>query len=195
MVYRRTSGIAGRTYRFNSPKLFFARRSEDAGVRARAEFESTALVHAQSLLRFALRTVRDRQRAEDLVQETLLSAWRSFHQFEPGTNCRAWLFRILINARNRDFAKRQPFADVVSIEDMQLHDPEKISASAEIKSALAKLSSEHREILLLGVVEGLSIKELASILAVPAGTVMSRLSRARARLRELLDPAETMVSA
>ena len=175
--------------------MFFARPSKDAGAHARAEFESTALVHAQSLLRFAMKMVRDRHRAEDLVQETLLSAWRHFHQFEPGTNCRAWLFRILINARNREFGKRQALAEVVSIDDVQVHDSEKISASAEIRSALGNLSSEHREILMLGVVEGFSIKELASILAVPVGTVMSRLSRARARLRELLSPPETMVGA
>jgi RNA polymerase sigma-70 factor, ECF subfamily len=152
-------------------------------------------VHAQSLLRFALKMVRDRHRAEDLVQETLLSAWRHFHQFEPGTNCRAWLFRILINARNREFSKWRELAEVVSIDDIQLREPERISASTEINSALDNLSSEHREILMLGVVEGFSLKELAVILSVPAGTVMSRLSRARARLRELLSPPETMVGA
>lgn len=178
-----------------SPELFFARRSEDAGAPARAEFESTALVHAQSLLRFALKMVRDHHRAEDLVQETLLSAWRYFHQFESGTNCRAWLFRILINARNREFGKQRVLAEVVSIDDVQIHDSETVSASAEIQSALDSLSSEHREILMLAVVEGFSIKELATILGLPAGTVMSRLSRARARLRELLSPAETMVGA
>jgi RNA polymerase sigma-70 factor (ECF subfamily) len=139
--------------------------------------------------------VRDRHRAEDLVQETLLSAWRHFHQFQPGTNCRAWLFRILINAQNREFSKRRWLADVVSIDDVQVHHPEKVSASAEINSALDNLSTEHREILMLGVVEGFSIKELAVVLEVPIGTVMSRLSRARARLREMLSPGETMVSA
>jgi RNA polymerase sigma-70 factor (ECF subfamily) len=189
------AGIARRVSRLVAPELFFARRSEDAGAHARAQFETTALVHAQSLLRFALKTVRDRHRAEDLVQETLLSAWRHFHQFEPGTNCRAWLFRILINARNREFSKWRVLAEVVSIDDVQVHDPETISTSVEINSALDNLSSEHREILILGVVEGFSIKELASILAVPIGTVMSRLSRARARLREMLSPGERMVSA
>ena len=175
---------------FHCPNLLFARRSKDAGAEARSEFESTAMVHAQSLLRFAVKMVRDRHRAEDLVQETLLAAWRSFHQFEPGTNCRAWLFRILINARNRDFSKRRELAEVVSIDDVQVRQPEKISASVEINSALDNLSNEHREILMLGVVEGFAIKELATILDVPVGTVMSRLSRARARLRELLSPAQ-----
>jgi RNA polymerase sigma-70 factor, ECF subfamily len=175
--------------------LFFARRSEDAAARTRAEFESTALVHAQSLLRFALKMVRDRHRAEDLVQETLLAAWRHFHQFEPGTNCRAWLFRILINARNREFSRHRDLAEVVNIDEVQIRAPETISATVEMHSALDKLPGEHREILILGVVEGFSIKELAMILGVPVGTVMSRLSRARARLRELLSPAETMVGA
>jgi RNA polymerase sigma-70 factor, ECF subfamily len=177
------------------PRLLFARRSENPPVPARAEFESTAFVHAQSLLRFALKMVRDRHRAEDLVQETLLSAWRNFHQFQPGTNCRAWLFRILINARNRQFSRQSELAEVVSIDDVQVREPEMMSVSAEINSALARLSGEHREILMLGIVEGFSVKELASILSLPVGTVMSRLSRARARLRELLSPAETMVSA
>ena len=189
------AGICARRSWLSRCQLFFARRSVDAGDHARAEFESTAFVHAPGLLRFALKMVRDRHRAEDLVQETLLSAWRHFHQFEAGTNCRAWLFRILINARNREFSKWRALAEVVNIDDVQVHEPEKISASVEINSALDSLSSEHREILILGVVEGFSIKELASILAVPVGTVMSRLSRARARLREMLAPAETMVSA
>jgi RNA polymerase sigma-70 factor, ECF subfamily len=180
---------------FTPPRVFFTSRSEDAGARARAEFESTALVHAKSLLRFAVRMVRDAHRAEDLVQETLLSAWRHFHQFERGTNCRAWLFRILINARNREFNKRSALAEVISIDEVQVPAPETVSSSVEILSALDHLSGEHREILMLGVVEGFSIKELSSILDVPTGTVMSRLSRARARLRELLSPVETMVGA
>lgn len=143
-------------------------------------------------MRFALSAVRDRHHAEDLVQETLLKAWRSFHQFEPGTNCRAWLFRILVNARNREFHKRRILAEVVNIDDVQLPVPESTSASAEIRSAFDSLSAEHREVLSLGVVEGFTVRELAGILKLPIGTVMSRLSRARQRLRELLTPAETM---
>ena len=157
--------------------------------------QELALVHAQSLLRFALSMVRDRHHAEDLVQETLLKAWRNFHQFQAGTNCRAWLFRILVNTRNRDFQKRRFLADVVNIDDVHLPVPENASAPAEIRSAFDSLSTEHREVLNLGIVEGFTVKEVAEILDMPAGTVMSRLARARARLRELLAPAETMAGA
>lgn len=172
--------------------MLFADWSSDTGATTRAAFEATAFVHARSLLRFALSLVRDRHHAEDLVQETLLKAWRNFHQFEPGTNCRAWLFRILVNARNREFSKRRALAHVVNIDDVQIPVPESATASAEIRSAFASLSDEHREVLTLGVVEGFTVRELAEILDMPAGTVMSRLSRARERLRALLTPAETM---
>ena len=138
--------------------------------------------------------VRDRHHAEDLVQETLLKAWRSFHQFEPGTNCRAWLFRILLNARNREFSKGEKLAEVIHIDDVQLPVPESAAASVEIRDAFDNLSAEHREVLHLGVVEGFSLRELAEILNLPIGTVMSRLSRARARLRELLTPVERMAA-
>jgi RNA polymerase sigma-70 factor, ECF subfamily len=153
---------------------------------AHAAFETTAFIHMRSLLCFASKIVCDRHHAEDLVQETLLNAWRSFHQFEPGTNCRAWLFRILLNARKRAFHKNQNFADTVDIDDVQLPVPENVSASLEVRSALHNLSAEHREVLTLSVLEGFTLRELAEILDIPAGTVMSRLSRARTRLRELL---------
>jgi RNA polymerase sigma-70 factor (ECF subfamily) len=136
--------------------------------------------------------VRQRDRAEDLVQETLLAAWRAFHQFQRGTNCRAWLFRILINVRNRESGRRRNLAEVVSIDDVHLPLAESASVSAEIRSAFDTLSAEHREVLFLGIVEGFALKELVELLDIPIGTVMSRLSRARARLRELLAPAEKM---
>jgi RNA polymerase sigma-70 factor (ECF subfamily) len=171
--------------------LLFADWSSRGGADTHAEFEATAFVHARSLLRFALSLVRDRHHAEDLVQETLMKAWRSFHQFEPGTNCRAWLFRILVNARNREFSKRRTLVEVVNIDDVELPIRESASASTEIRSAFDNLSPEHREVLTLGVVEGFTLRELSETLEMPVGTVMSRLSRARARLRELLTPGRT----
>ena len=145
--------------------------------------------HTRGLLRVARRLTPDLSTAEDLVQETMLSAWRGFHQFTAGTNERAWLFRILINASHARGRKLHAAPVTVAIAD---HDfPVAGGASIlaiEIAQALDALSLEHREVLLLGVVEGFSSQEMADILAVPIGTVMSRMSRARQAMREQLSP-------
>ena len=154
----------------------------------RFEFERVALIHGERLLRFAMKFCVDRSGAEDLVQETLLSAWSNFHQFEPGTNCRAWLFKILVNLRHKMFSTQgsQPASLSIDLQQIDLAVPENISNGAEVRVAFESLSTEHRDILHLGVVEGFSVRELAALLAIPPGTVMSRLSRARARLRTAL---------
>lgn len=156
-----------------------------------------ALVHAERLLAFAMKCCADPARAEDLVQETLLSAWANFHQFEIGTNCRAWLFKILVNLRNKDANRRRSSPESVRIDDerTEFGAPEKVSDTTAIRVALDSLSAEHRDILRLGVLEGFSIEELSDQLSIPPGTVMSRLSRARARLRAMLtsrDPAQAV---
>lgn len=149
------------------------------------------MIHAERLLRFAMKFCADRPGAEDLVQETLLSAWRNFHQFETGTNCRAWLFKILVNLRHKGCSRRsQPAPFSVDQQQMDLAVPENISNVAEVRAAFRSLPAEHRAILQLGVVEGFSVKELAHLLAIPPGTVMSRLSRARAKLRTALRSSE-----
>ncbi len=157
------------------------------------EFEQVAVIHAQRLLRFALKFCGDRSCAEDLVQETLLSAWSNFHQFETGTNCRAWLFKILVNLRHKNLSRLrgQPAPLSIDRQQMVLAAPENISNSAEVRAAFRSLPAEHRAILQLGVVEGFSVKELARLLAIPPGTVMSRLSRARAKLRTALRPLDS----
>ncbi len=155
------------------------KRSED-------EFEQVAMPHARSLLRFALRLTRNSFGAEDLVQEALLLAWRGFHQLEAGTNARAWLFRILINAHHGQLRKtRSAFPTV------ELHPEVAAAAPAqsellEVTQAVDRLAVDHRSVLLLSVVEGFTCREIAEILAVPMGTVMSRLSRAREAMRESL---------
>lgn len=156
------------------------------------EFERTALIHAEQLVRFAMKFCGDRSRAEDLAQETLLSAWSNFHQFQLGTNCRAWLFKILVNLRNKEFCRWGSRAEPLSIDQQQIYlaVPENISCGMEVRVAFESLSAEHRDILQLVVVEGFSIRELADLLAIPPGTVMSRLSRARARLRTALGHLE-----
>ncbi len=141
--------------------------------------------HTPSLLRVARRL--DAALAEDLVQETMLLAWRSFHQFRPGSNARAWLFRIMFNAfyargrRNRGAMAIAPVREISANPAAQ--------ERAEVAEALDSLSGEHRAVLMLGVVEGFTCREMSGILGVPLGTVMSRLSRAREALRAKLTPA------
>jgi RNA polymerase sigma-70 factor (ECF subfamily) len=157
------------------------------------EFETVALPHAGGLLRYALHLAGEKARAEDLVQDTLLSAWRHFHQFEQGTNCKAWLFRILKNLHARQI-RRMTRKPEVSLEqdESRLAAPERISANQQVRDAFARLTPEHQEVLQLVAVEGLGIREVADVLQVPQGTVMSRLSRARASLRSVLQ-ARTFV--
>jgi RNA polymerase sigma-70 factor (ECF subfamily) len=147
------------------------------------QFERIAMPHLRSLLRVARRLTPDVAAAEDLVQETMLLAWRGFHQFQADTNARAWLFRILLNAFYGQGRKAQrvplPVPAVVNT---------KLQEAVEIAEALETLPIEQRTVLLLCVVEGFTCREIAGILNVPIGTVMSRLSRARQELRTFLAP-------
>jgi len=160
------------------------------------EFERVAMVHTASLLRTAARLSLDAAAAEDLVQEALLRAWRAFDQFEPGTNCKAWLFRIMLNLSSRGQKTVREAPQVISLDGQpewnelavqHEHDPFK---HADLNAALAAMPAEHRVALLLAVVEGFTCKEISKILAVPIGTVMSRLSRARLGLRKKLSEGE-----
>jgi RNA polymerase sigma-70 factor (ECF subfamily) len=152
-----------------------------------SEFESVAMPHAAGLLRYALHLVGEKGRAEDLAQETLLSAWRNFEQFTRDTNCKAWLFRILTNLHYKQ-ARRSGRRYEVSVDEQEasLATPEKVSASHEMREAFGRLTSEHQEVLHLAVIEGFEVREIAELLQVAQGTVMSRLSRARANLRAAL---------
>jgi RNA polymerase sigma-70 factor (ECF subfamily) len=124
----------------------------------------------------------------------LLRAWKSFDQFEPGTNCKAWLFRIMLNlaSKRRKQMKGKPALVGIGEED-RLEPPAQPAprfTHMEVVQALDRLPEDHRAVLLLGVVEGFSCKEIAHMLGVPMGTVMSRLSRAREGLRrKLTQPA------
>ncbi|HKW87849.1 MAG TPA: sigma-70 family RNA polymerase sigma factor [Candidatus Acidoferrales bacterium] len=161
------------------------------------EFEQVALPHSASLLRVAFRLTADSAAAEDLVQETFLLAWRSFHQFQRGTNARAWLFRILFNAFYGHGRKLRGVPPLVSLDAPDADAQPAGSAAlpladlAEVSQALGRLSAEHRTVLLLGVVEGFTCRDISGILRVPIGTVMSRLSRARQALRTQLAPVVT----
>ena len=162
-----------------------------------SEFESVILPHSRSLLRVARRVATNFAAAEDLVQETLLRAWRGLEQFEPNTNARAWLFLILFNALYAQGRKLRSSPVLVALEDSGAEaesvNPRRVSwtDAAIVTRALDDLSEEHRAVLMLGPVEGFTCREMAEILAVPIGTVMSRLSRARRALREQLAPSST----
>jgi RNA polymerase sigma-70 factor (ECF subfamily) len=155
------------------------------------EFERAALPHLNALYRAALRLVGDRAKAEDVVQETYLQAWKSFARFAPGTNCRAWLFKILVHTihhqRRKWFNLRlvREGEEVLEQTAAAASIPECIT-EAEILRALDGLPPDYRVAVLLCDVEEFSYKEIAGALDVPIGTVMSRLSRGRRLLREQL---------
>jgi RNA polymerase sigma-70 factor, ECF subfamily len=155
--------------------------------------------HSRSLLRVARRLTSDPATAEDLVQETYLRAWRSFDQFQTGTNIRAWLFRILFNAFYAQGRQMSAAPILVSL-DAPGVEPEPRRAAglsfadaAEVTAALDALSAEHRTVILLAVVEGFTCREMAQILELPIGTVMSRLSRGRQAMRDRLVAAAPRV--
>lgn len=156
------------------------------------EFEQAAMIHTESLLRAALRLSDSRMSAEDLVQESLLRAWRAFEQYEAGTDCKAWLFRILFNCAKERRRRWLSRPKLVSFEDCAGRDAEMMRGEetaddhAEVIAAFDTLAEDHRVVLLLAIVEGFTAKEIAGLINVPMGTVMSRLSRARERLRQAL---------
>lgn len=158
----------------------------------RDAFDRAAMVHVPELLRVAARLCGSADAGEDLVQETYLQAWRSFHRFQTGTNCRAWLYKILLftySAQNRKRA-RQPFlVDLDAAGESALlvdrPTPDTLTAVA-VKAAFDRLPEHFRTLVLLVDVEGLTYREAADALEVPIGTVMSRLSRGRGLLRQEL---------
>lgn len=148
--------------------------------------------HLNDLFRPALRMTGERGHAEDVIQEVYLQAWRSFDRFESGTNCRAWLYKILFHCVSHQRRKWFRFPLLKENEEFlesNLVHPATVAqeiTDGEVLTALDKLPSEFRSVVLLVDVEEFAYKEVAEILAIPIGTVMSRLSRGRGLLRKRL---------
>ena len=174
---------------------------EDAALRAR--FERDVVPMLPNLYSAGLRLTRNPSDAEDLVQETYLRAYRGFARFEEGTNLRAWMYRILTNTFINSYRKKQ--REPVTVQDDEIEDwylfdrlgASGVEASAEsevldrlpdeeVQRALEALPEGFRMAVLLADVEGFSYKEVAAILGVPIGTVMSRLHRGRKALQKAL---------
>ena len=164
-----------------------------------SDFEEVALVHLDLLYRTALRLTHDRVEADDLVQETWLRALRHFDQFDPGSNCRAWLVTILRNAflnrlrrRGRERLESDmtgergdsaPFEDSAIERSTPEEEFFQTVFHGDVERALKSLSPAFQQVIVLADLEGFTYKEIAQVLHCPIGTVMSRLSRARQLLR------------
>jgi RNA polymerase sigma-70 factor (ECF subfamily) len=173
----------------------------------RKEFEAQALPHMDALLRTALRMTKNENDAQDLVQETMIKSYRFWDKFEPGSNCRAWLFKIMTNIFINDYRSksRSPMAvNVDEIDDNFLYgqlsvgptvtDPEKeLFAKVfddDVKRAVENLPDDFRLVVVLSFLEGFSYQEIAEIADLQLGTVKSRLHRGRKLLqKELYDYA------
>jgi RNA polymerase sigma-70 factor (ECF subfamily) len=153
-------------------------------------FENEVMPHARALFGTAYRLTRSPQDAEDLVQETLLRAYRGFAGFRPGSNARAWLYTILHRVRTDLLRKRGRSPSTVELEDdapaaavLPRHEAILTAGNEDVQRALGEVPELFRQALLLRDVEEFSYDEIAGILGVPPGTVMSRIHRGRAHLR------------
>jgi RNA polymerase sigma-70 factor (ECF subfamily) len=176
----------------------------DARSQKKKDFESEAMVHTEALYRTALRMTKNEVDAEDLVQETLLKAYRSFDRFEKGTNAKAWLFKIMTNTFINNYRAKQKESTSISFDDVddsylhsQLRDKPSETGNPErdfynkildkdVVEAIEKLPPEFRMVVVLAFNEGFAYQEIANILGIQVGTVKSRLHRGRKMLQKLL---------
>ncbi len=176
---------------------------EQKGKELRERYEREALIHLDALMRTASRMTKSESDAEDLVQETMLKAYRFFDKFEAGTNCKAWLFKIMTNIFINNYRSRSKAPESVAIEDIDdgflygqlaenygVTDPEKQFLSKiiddDIQNAISELPEDFRLVVVLSFLEGFSYREIADITGLHIGTVKSRLYRGRKLLQKSL---------
>lgn len=155
------------------------------------EFEAAALPHMDDLFRTARRVVGNQSEAEDVIQETFLEAWKSFERFEPGTNCRAWLYKIMFHVIQHNRRKRFRFNlrstrdENVELEAALVYEAPVAQelTDEDVIAAFDRIPQQYREVMVLVDVQEFSYKEAAETLNIPQGTVMSRLNRGRKLLR------------
>ena len=174
------------------PQTIGAFALDNSASSAADRFEAEAMPHLNDIFRTATRILGDRARAEDVAQEVYLQAWKSFHKFEPGTNCRAWLFKILFHCVNHHRRKWFRFPLVKETEEfieatLTYNEPvPEYLTDEDILAALDRIPADFRDVILMVDVEESAYKDAAEILSIPIGTIMSRLSRGRKLLREQL---------
>lgn len=178
-----------------------SRKSDE--LRKKERFEAEAMVHIDALHRTALRMTKNEGDADDLVQETFFKAWRFWDKFEEGSNCRAWLFKIMTNIFINNYRAKSWTPQTVDLEDVdddflfgQLSalgpsdDPEKHFFNKvfddDVKEAIDELPEDFRLVVVLSFLEGFSYQEIADIVGLNIGTVKSRLHRGRKLLQKSL---------
>lgn len=178
--------------------------AKDKGAKKQREFEEVALVHTDALLRTALRMTKNQSDSEDLVQETMLKAYRFFDRFERGSNIKAWLFKIMTNIFINNYRQKSRKPASVSYEEIddnflyhqlensknKVADPEEVLFAklidGDVRKAIDELPEDFRMVVVLAFLEEFSYEEIAEIADIQLGTVKSRLHRARKLLQKSL---------
>ena len=167
------------------------RREQARGGMLMADFGVQVAQYVPRLRRYALALTGDRYRADDLVQDTLERGWNKFHLWRPGSDLRAWLFTIMHNTFVNQLRRGAQQDTGVPLDEKALEVPVRPAQEnglelRDLEQALARLPAEYREVVLLVGLESLRYEEVADVLGIPVGTVMSRLSRGREQLRRLM---------